>query len=121
MEDITDRKHTEEMLRELSITDELTNLYNRRGFLTLAADRLKLTRRSKTGLWMFFADVDGLKHINDTFGHQEGDRALTDVAQILKKIFRESDIIARLSGDEFIILIATRLSTDDCEAAVMAR
>lgn len=121
MEDVTDRKHLEEMLCELSLTDELTGLYNRRGFLTLAEDRLKLVRRAKTGLWLFFADVDGLKHINDTYGHQEGDRALVEVAQVLKKSFRESDIIARLSGDEFIILIETRFASDNCEAIVLAR
>jgi len=121
IEDVTDRKQVEETLRELSLTDELTGLYNRRGFLTLAEDRLKLARRVKTGLWMFFADVDGLKSINDTFGHQEGDRALIEVAEVLKKSFRESDIVARLSGDEFIILIATALPADNCEAAVLAR
>lgn len=121
MEDVTDRKHIEEMLRELSLRDELTGLYNRRGFLTLAEDRLKLARRSKTGLWLFFADVDGLKNINDTYGHQEGDRALSEVAQVLRNGFRQSDVIARLSGDEFIMLIATTFSTDDCEAAVLAR
>jgi diguanylate cyclase (GGDEF)-like protein len=109
------------MLRELTLTDELTRLYNRRGFLTLAQDRLKLARRAKTGLWLFFADVDGLKHINDTFGHQEGDRALVEIARVLKKGFRESDIIARLSGDEFIILITTTLETDNCESAVLSR
>lgn len=121
MEDITDHKRVEESLRELSLKDELTNLYNRRGFLTLAEDRLKLVRRSKTGLWLFFADVDGLKNINDTFGHQEGDRALAEIAHVLKKDFRDSDIIARLSGDEFIILITTTLAADDCESIVLGR
>jgi len=121
MEDVTDRKHVEQMLRELSLTDELTRLYNRRGFLTLAEDRLRSARRTKTGLWMFFADVDGLKHINDSFGHQEGDRALMEIASILKKGFRESDIIARLSGDEFIILISTTFAADDCENIVLTR
>lgn len=121
MEDVTDRKHVEESLRELSLTDELTHLYNRRGFLTLADDRLKSARRAKTGLWLFFADVDGLKHINDTFGHQEGDRALVEVAQVLKKDFRASDIIARLSGDEFVILIKTTFASDNCEELVLAR
>ena len=87
----------------------------------LAEDRLKSARRSKTGLWMFFADVDGLKHINDTYGHQEGDRALVEIAQILKKTFREVDVIARLSGDEFIILITTAFAYDNCEAVVLAR
>ncbi len=121
VEDVTDRKHVEDMLRELSLTDDLTHLYNRRGFLTLADDRLKSARRSKTGLWLFFADVDGLKYINDTFGHGEGDRALVDVSQILKKMFRESDIIARLSGDEFLVLISTADGFENCEGIISGR
>ncbi len=121
IEDVTDRKHIEEMMRELSLTDELTHLYNRRGFLTLAEDRLKLARRAKSGLWLFFADVDGLKPINDTFGHQEGDRALVEVAQVLKKSFRESDLVARLSGDEFVVMIGAASAADNCETVVLAR
>ncbi len=121
IEDVTDRKHVEEILRELSLTDDLTHLCNRRGFLTLAEDRLKLARRAKTGLWLFFADMDGLKHINDTFGHREGDRALVEVARVLRKSVRESDIVARLSGDEFILLIATAFTSDNCEAVVVSR
>ena len=57
------------------------------------------------GMLLFFADLDGMKWINDTLGHEEGDRALTDVALILKETFRSSDIIARIGGDEFAILM----------------
>jgi diguanylate cyclase (GGDEF)-like protein/PAS domain S-box-containing protein len=102
--DITDRKQMEEQIRAISITDQLTGLLNRRGFLTLAEQHLKLSSRTKMGMLLFFADLDGMKWINDTLGHEEGDRALTDVAVILKETFRSSDIIARIGGDEFAIL-----------------
>jgi diguanylate cyclase (GGDEF)-like protein/PAS domain S-box-containing protein len=103
--DITHRKQVEETMRSLSLIDELTGLYNRRGFLTLAEQQLKIADRMKRAMVLIFADLDGLKSINDTLGHQEGDRALLDSAQILKKTFRSSDIIARFGGDEFIVLV----------------
>ena len=103
--EITDRKQMEEQIRAISITDQLTGLYNRRGFLTLAEQHLKLSSRTKMGMLLFFADLDGMKWINDTLGHEEGDRAITDVALILKETFRSSDIIARIGGDEFAILM----------------
>jgi diguanylate cyclase (GGDEF)-like protein/PAS domain S-box-containing protein len=103
--DITDRKQVEEAMRSLSLLDELTGLYNRRGFLTIAEQQLKISERHMKSLLLVFADMDGLKIINDNLGHQEGDRALVDSAQILKKTYRSSDIIARFSGDEFIVLI----------------
>jgi diguanylate cyclase (GGDEF)-like protein/PAS domain S-box-containing protein len=102
--DITKRKHTEDTLRSLSLLDDLTGLYNRRGFLALAEQQVKLTQRTGHGFTLVFADLDGLKKINDTHGHKAGDSALRVVAGILKKSFRESDIIARLGGDEFTIL-----------------
>ena len=105
---ITDRKQMEEQILAISMTDQLTGLHNRRGFLTLAEQHLKLSRRTKMGMLLFFGDLDGMKGINDTLGHEEGDRALTDVAVMLKETFRSSDIIARTGGDEFAILtIAT--------------
>ena len=88
----------------LAITDQLTGLHNRRGFLTLAEQQLKLADRTKKRLLLFFADLDGMKWINDTLGHKEGDNALTEVAEILKETFRVSDIIARVGGDEFVVL-----------------
>lgn len=91
-------------LRSLSLTDELTGLYNRRGFLTLANQQLKLAYRAKQPLLFLFVDLDGLKQINDTFGHQEGDRALIKTAEILRATLRQSDIIARIGGDEFTAL-----------------
>jgi diguanylate cyclase (GGDEF)-like protein/PAS domain S-box-containing protein len=102
--DITEHKRTEDTLRSLSLIDDLTGLYNRRGFFALVEQQLKLAQRTGSGFTLIFVDLDGLKKINDTYGHQEGDRALQRVAEVLKKSFRESDIIARLGGDEFTIL-----------------
>lgn len=101
--DVTERREQEQALRSLTIIDDLTKLYNRRGFLTLAERHLKLAARKKTGVFLLFADLDGLKIINDTFGHLEGDRALIDAADILRNSFRSADIIARLGGDEFTV------------------
>lgn len=103
--DVTERKEFEERLRSMSITDELTGLLNRRGFLTLANHQLKIANRSKRAMYILFADVDGLKKINDTLGHPEGDMALLEVAGLFRKNVRESDIVARYGGDEFVALM----------------
>ena len=102
--DITERKRAEEELRALSLVDELTRLYNRRGFYTLAEQQLKMANRMKRGMLLLFVDLDRMKWINDTFGHQEGDQALREIAMILNTTFRGSDIIARFGGDEFVVL-----------------
>ncbi len=91
-------------LGNLALTDELTGLYNRRGFMAIAERQLKVGRRSGRGMLLFFIDVDGLKQINDSFGHSEGDRALKRTAQALEMTFRDSDVIARVAGDEFAVL-----------------
>jgi diguanylate cyclase (GGDEF)-like protein len=91
-------------LRSLALTDDLTCLYNRRAFLALAGQQLRVTRRKGQGLLLFFADVDNLKEINDTYGHREGDFALIRTADALEQTFRNSDVIARLGGDEFAVL-----------------
>ena len=91
-------------LRSLALADDLTGLYNRRAFLTLASQQLKLSRRNAQGLLLFFVDVDNLKQINDTYGHHEGDLAILRVADTLEDCFRDSDIIARIGGDEFVVL-----------------
>ena len=98
------REKFEEELLSLSIKDPLTGLHNRRGFLSLAEQQLKLSARNKRGVLLYFADLDGLKWINDTLGHQEGDNAIIEIATILKEASRESDIIARLGGDEYAVL-----------------
>ena len=102
--DISRIKNMEAKLRTLSLTDELTGLYNRRGFFTVGEQLLKQSRRQKTGIFVLYADVDDLKEINDKCGHQEGDMALIHTANVLKRTFRESDIIARIGGDEFVVL-----------------
>ncbi len=101
MKDISERKRAEQALQSMSFIDELTGLHNRRGFFDLANERLKLSRRSRKNLLIFFIDVDDMKQINDEFGHREGDAALISVAQILRSTFRESDVVGRLGGDEF--------------------
>jgi diguanylate cyclase (GGDEF)-like protein/PAS domain S-box-containing protein len=96
-----ERKRMEEALRELSMVDELTGLNNRRSFSILATQQIKIAERSRQKAVLIFVDVDGLKKINDTFGHPAGDRALRDAAEVLKISFRASDVVARLGGDEF--------------------
>lgn len=105
LHDITQRKKAEAELRNLSLTDELTGLYNRRGFMLLARQQLRLARRMHRGLCLVFGDMDGLKKINDTHGHAAGDRALQLVANVMKDDFRDVDISARLGGDEFVMLV----------------
>ncbi|RPI37464.1 MAG: diguanylate cyclase [Nitrospiraceae bacterium] len=101
---ITELKKMETELRTLSLTDALTGLYNRRGFLALAEQHLKIAGRMKTKVFMMYADMDALKGINDAFGHQEGDTALKETARILSETFRESDIVSRIGGDEFVVM-----------------
>jgi diguanylate cyclase (GGDEF)-like protein/PAS domain S-box-containing protein len=113
--DVTQRKQAEEALRNLSLVDDMTGLYNRRGFLTLAEQELKIAHRMKRGVFLLFADLDDLKGINDTFGHQEGDRALIMVVRIIKETFRDPDIIARIGGDEFIVLAIEGTSESSAE------
>lgn len=92
-----------EQLSNLSETDELTGLYNRRGFLRLAGEGMRRAYEMNRGGMLFYADLDGLKEINDTFGHEEGDNAIQQAASLLRKAFRHADIIARLGGDEFTV------------------
>jgi diguanylate cyclase (GGDEF)-like protein len=91
-------------LRYLALTDDLTCLFNRRGFFAAATQQLKLAKRNGQSLLLLFCDVDGLKKINDTYGHREGDLALIRTADALEKSFRSSDILSRLGGDEFVVL-----------------
>lgn len=103
--DATERRRTEEEIRLMAIADTLTGLLNRRGFITLAGQQLKASGRENKKLLMFYIDLDGLKSVNDTYGHEEGDCAIKSAAAILRKTFRESDIVARLGGDEFAVLV----------------
>lgn len=104
LRDITERRVSQEKLQIQSISDELTEVLNRRGFVELANQLLNTAKRYKHNLFLLFADVDNLKTINDTLGHKAGDEALKKVATILKATCRQEDIIGRLGGDEFAIL-----------------
>jgi diguanylate cyclase (GGDEF)-like protein/PAS domain S-box-containing protein len=106
IQDITERKRFEAALQNLSLIDELTGLYNRRGFMAVTEQHLAAIRRNKQVPVILYADLDGLKTINDSLGHYEGDRALKKTGDILKDTFRTSDIVARLGGDEFVVLAA---------------
>ena len=102
--DISERRRTEATLRLLSLTDELTGLNNRRGFLAAAQQNFELAARNKMGVFMCFIDLNGLKQINDSLGHEKGDQAIISTAEILKASFRTHDILARWGGDEFAVL-----------------
>ena len=125
--DITERKLTELRLAEqaaqlaeqsaelerLTLADDLTGLYNRRGLTAFGEQALYRSRRDGTAVALLFLDLDGLKKINDTFGHGAGDDALRALAEIIGSTTRESDIAARIGGDEFCILLF-----DDAGASV---
>jgi diguanylate cyclase (GGDEF)-like protein/PAS domain S-box-containing protein len=97
-------RRREEQLRMLSLSDSLTGAYNRRGFFALGEHAMRVARRRARGLGVVCVDIDGLKSINDRFGHAQGDEALRTVADAIRASVRESDIVGRVSGDEFVIL-----------------
>jgi diguanylate cyclase (GGDEF)-like protein len=94
-----------EEIRQLSITDDLTGLNNRRGFYHLAEPALHAARRDGRSCLLAFIDVDGLKGVNDEYGHSAGDALIADIAHVLRSALRRSDILARIGGDEFCVLI----------------
>ncbi len=114
-----ERQRIQLELLNLSLIDELTGLNNRRGFLALGEHYVKLANRSGTLFMVAFVDVDDMKKINDTFGHQEGNRAIVDAANVLKDSCRRSDILGRIGGDEFAILITDADTT--CGNVVLNR
>lgn len=105
----------ERELRYLALTDDLTCLYNRRGFFAAATQQLRLAKRNSQHMLLFYCDLNRLKDINDCFGHKEGDLALVKTADALEEAFRDSDILARLGGDEFAVL-ALEASSQNQEA-----
>lgn len=113
------RNQMRRQLENLSLNDDLTGLNNRRGFLALAEQQLKVARRNGQTFLLLFLDLDGLKYVNDTFGHAEGNRAIVEAANVLRSCFRQSDILARLGGDEFAAMALA--SNDTSEQAVRAR
>lgn len=104
------RAEVEARVRQLSLTDELTGLSNRRGFLLRAEQQLQLVDRMQTNGWLIYIDLDGLKHVNDQLGHEAGDRLIKSAAKVLRESFRESDILGRIGGDEFVVF-ATSIVT----------
>jgi diguanylate cyclase (GGDEF)-like protein len=92
-----------EEIRNLSLTDELTGLRNRRGFFLFAEQARTLAMRAGKQAAILFADLDGLKDVNDRYGHEAGDTLLRNFAGVLTGTFRESDVVARVGGDEFCV------------------
>lgn len=121
VEDPDERRHLEEQLAELALVDDVTGLHNRRSFILLAEQDLKEAARAGRPVIALFLDVDGLKAINDNHGHREGNRALGLVAGALRAACRDSDIISRISGDEFAILLAEAHELDGLEGRVRRR
>jgi len=116
---VTELEEANERLRNLSLTDGLTGLNNRRGFMILATGMLKFARRASYSVSLIYIDLDSLKYINDTFGHSGGDAAIIHFSRILTETFRDSDVIGRLGGDEFVVLIIDAAESD--LAAMQAR
>jgi diguanylate cyclase (GGDEF)-like protein/PAS domain S-box-containing protein len=105
-QDVTELLEAQKQLQDLSLKDELTGLYNRRGFLTMAEHQLQLEKHERTarGLTLLFADMDGLKAINDTYGHEAGSHSLATLGRLIASAVRSADLVARWGGDEFIVL-----------------
>lgn len=114
-----ERKRLELTLKRMTVVDDLTGLYNRRGFFQHAPRRLKFAHREQKRALLALIDMDGLKQINDTRGHMEGDHAIITVAAVLKQTFRDDDIIARIGGDEFAVLAIVKGHT--AEQAILSR
>jgi len=111
-QDVTELRDAQEQLRKLTLTDELTGLKNRRGFLAMSAQML--TRPSAAGqeFTVVYVDVDGLKRINDAHGHDAGSEMIVAAADVLTNTFRAADVIGRIGGDEFVVLAAASRSTE---------
>jgi len=119
-QDISRRKDLEAQLLEMSNTDQLTGLYNRRGFFTMAEKQMQVAQRIGTRLTLFFVDLDNFKQINDTLGHESGDVTLKAAATVLQDTFRQADILGRLGGDEFAALLVEG-SGDQDDIAIQER
>lgn len=109
---VSELEQANDRLRNISLTDGLTGLNNRRGFMILATGLLKFARRMDYSICLIYIDLDSLKAINDQFGHTGGDTAILNFARILTHTFRESDVIGRLGGDEFVVLIIDATERD---------
>ncbi|MBU3943983.1 MAG: diguanylate cyclase [Proteobacteria bacterium] len=118
--DISERKQMEQRLHALSTTDELTGLCNRRGFMNMAQQQLDYVKRAGGEIFLIFADLDNMKWINDNLGHEAGDKALVTTARLLRIAIRDADIVGRMGGDEFAILL-TSSSSKDSESILLNR
>jgi two-component system cell cycle response regulator len=114
-----ERHRMQTVLQNESLTDELTRLHNRRGFMAMAGSHIKSAEHTHSPFALVFIDLDGMKHVNDTLGHVEGDRALVEAASLLGKCVRQSDIVARFGGDEFVLLHTT--AENDWENSIRHR
>ena len=102
---LRERDRLTDELKDLSLRDEMTGLLNRRGFFTVAAQQFKLARRIGHRCMVAFVDVDGMKKLNDTWGHSAGDQAIKVAGGLLRETFREADVVARIGGDEFVVFM----------------
>lgn len=105
LRNITEQRVRDGVLREQAVTDELTGLLNRRGFVAAAHEKVIAARRTGAPLGLLYADVNGLKRINDSLGHEQGDAAIADAARVIRQVFRDGDVAARIGGDEFVVLL----------------
>lgn len=105
LRDLAEMAEQELAAVQLATLDELTMISNRRGFVSLAQHALNISRRKELPVSLVFLDLNKFKHINDTYGHAEGDKALVAFAEQIKNTFRDSDVYARLGGDEFVVLL----------------
>lgn len=111
--EMRERERMSAEVRQLSLTDELTGLRNRRGFILLAERELEAASRRRGRCLLLYADLDYLKQANDRFGHAAGDAMLIDAAQLLRSAFRSTDVVARIGGDEFVVLATDYTSSED--------
>ena len=109
---VSELEKANDHLRSVSLTDALTGLHNRRGFMILATGLLKFARRVSYSVYLLYIDLDSLKYINDTFGHGAGDAAILQFSRILTDTFRDSDVLGRMGGDEFVAMIADATESD---------
>ncbi len=117
--DITESRHADELLQYISAKDELTGLYNLHTFMSMTEQQVKSAHREKKQMLIIYAGIDGMQAINDDSGREAGDRALIDAAGILRKTFREADILARTGGDEFVI--STLVASEDHDRLILSR
>ncbi|MBT4162995.1 MAG: sensor domain-containing diguanylate cyclase [Gammaproteobacteria bacterium] len=103
--DLADLIEEEVTIQTLANVDDLTNLFNRRGFLGIGEHAIAICKRMRRPATMMFFDLDGFKSVNDTYGHAEGDKVLKNIGGLLESVFRNSDVVARMGGDEFCVLL----------------